>query len=81
MTDSKLPESTLTRRARREAIGVSLDKAAVLAGVSAPTAKVFELDPDAVKDPRKRASLHRVYDSFSSREAFARLEAEWRLGP
>lgn len=54
-------------RERRERAGISLAKAAVLSDVSEPTARVFEIDPFAVKDERKRAALLRVYDSFEER--------------
>jgi hypothetical protein len=51
-------------RERRKAANVSLAKAAVLANVSIPTARVYEIDPESVFDPRKRAALQRVYDGF-----------------
>lgn len=45
--------------------GVSLEKVAVHAGVSTPTARIFEIDPSAVKDERKRASLAREYEALA----------------
>jgi len=34
---------------------------AVRAGVSEPTLRIYEANPDAVRDPVKRASLDEVY--------------------
>lgn len=48
----------------RKRAGVSRDRAAVLAGVSYPTARLYEADPDEVKDLNKRTALDRVYDGF-----------------
>lgn len=49
----------------REAAGMSRDRAAVLAGVSYPTARLFEMaGPSAVKDPKKRAALVRFYEAM-----------------
>lgn len=57
------------RKIRREA-GVSLDKAAAAADVTATTAKVFELGgPEAIADERKRAALVRVYRELATHVA------------
>jgi hypothetical protein len=53
-----------TPRKVRQAAGVSLAKTAARADVSEPTARVYELDPNAVRDTRKRESLDRVYASL-----------------
>lgn len=45
----------------RLAAGLSLDKLAARADVSGPTARIYELDPRAVKNERKRAALARTY--------------------
>ena len=51
----------------RKRARVSRERAAVLAGVSSPTARLFEqAGPDAIKDPVKRAELERVYAGFTS---------------
>lgn len=53
----------------RERAGVSRDRAAVMAGVSYPTARVFEAaGPAAVKDQHKRAALIRTYSEFAPRD-------------
>lgn len=48
-------------RAIRQAAGIPLIRAAVAAGVSEPTARIYEANPDAVKDPGRRARLDAVY--------------------
>ena len=60
--DAIAPDSP--RREVRRAVGKSLAKAAALADVSEPTARVYEINPDEVKDGKKRESLDRVYASF-----------------
>lgn len=55
-------------RELRKRAGVSLDKAAAAADVTATTARVFELGgPDEIADAQKRDSLVRVYTSFVHR--------------
>jgi hypothetical protein len=54
----------MSPRERRQAARCSLARAAVLANVSEPTARLYEANPEAVKDPIKRAELARLYDSF-----------------
>lgn len=51
------------RRAKeiRQRAGRSRAWVAAMAGVSEPTATIFELDPDAVKSERKRKALERIY--------------------
>lgn len=53
----------------RQAAGLSLAKVAARADVSEPTARIFEIDPNAVKDVRKRESLGRVYGELSRSRA------------
>lgn len=53
--------STKSPKEIRRAAGVSLDKIAARADVSGPTARIYEIDPGAVKDDRKRAALAREY--------------------
>jgi hypothetical protein len=56
------------RRSARKAAGRSLEWAAVMAGVSSATARVFELDPEGVSE-ESRAKLERVYQQFIPRAA------------
>ena len=56
----------MTPKEIRRAVGLSLQKLAARADVSGPTARVYELDPQAVKDERKRAALAREYASIAS---------------
>lgn len=49
----------------RRAAGLSLEKVAARANVSGPTARIYELDPQAIRDERKRASLAREYASLA----------------
>lgn len=49
----------------RRAVGWSLAKAAVMADVSEPTARLYEVDPSAVATPEKRHSLDRVYGELA----------------
>jgi len=46
--------------------GLSLDKAAARADVTATTARIFELDPLAVRDERKRSALEAVYRALDA---------------
>ena len=48
-------------RTIREAAGISQMVMAVRAGVSEPTLRLYEANPAAVKDRRKREALDRVY--------------------
>lgn len=50
----------------RLAAGLSLEKVAARANVSGPTARIYELDPQAIKDERKRASLAREYAALAA---------------
>ena len=49
----------------RKAAHVSLARVAAAAGVSEPTAKIYELSPEAVADVAKRAALDRVYKTIA----------------
>lgn len=49
----------------RRAVGLSLEKLAARANVCGPTARIYEIDPQAVKDERKRAALAREYASLA----------------
>jgi hypothetical protein len=53
-------EQSFDRRAARKAARCSLDRAAALAGVSTPTARVWEADPSAVSE-ESRAKLEAFY--------------------
>jgi hypothetical protein len=53
----------------RLAAGLSLDKVAARADVSGPTARIYEIDPKAVKDARKRDALARTYAALEERVA------------
>lgn len=59
-----MPHESATSRELRQAVGLSLAKTAALADVSEPTARIFEIDPEQVRDVRKREALQRVYDGF-----------------
>lgn len=49
----------------RERARISRDRAAVLAGVSYPTARLFEsAGPEAIRDRAKRESLISTYEQF-----------------
>jgi len=50
-----------SRKAIRKAAARSLEFVAVCANVSAPTARLYELAPDAIASPQKREALERVY--------------------
>lgn len=52
-------------RELRERAKVSRARAAAAAHVTESTARVFELDPTAVKEADKRDRLQRVYASFA----------------
>jgi hypothetical protein len=54
----------MTPREARQAIAWSLDKAAVTAGVSSATARLYEADPSAIVNRSKRAALDRLYDEI-----------------
>jgi transcriptional regulator with XRE-family HTH domain len=49
----------------RKRAGWSQDRAAVMAGVSAPTVRLYEANRDAVT-PEKRAPLDRIYAQLAS---------------
>lgn len=53
----------------RRAAGLSLDKVAALADVSGPTARIYEIEPTAIKDDRKREQLARTYAELARRQA------------
>lgn len=53
-------------KALRVRAGMSLEGAGARAGVTSATARIFELDPEAIRDPRKRAALIRVYEAFAA---------------
>lgn len=48
---------------------MSQARTAVAAGVSEPLVRLYEANPDAVKDRHKRAALDAVYASFAARIA------------
>lgn len=50
-----------TAREIRQRAGKSRAWVAAMAGVSEPTATIFEIDPEQVKTPAKRDALARVY--------------------
>jgi hypothetical protein len=56
---------TVHWKALRLRTGMSLERAGARAGVTSATARIFELDPEAIRDPRKRAALVRVYERFA----------------
>ena len=60
-------------KALRLRAGMSLERAGAQAGVTSATAKIFELDPEAIRNPAKRAALVRVYQTYAL--APARSEA------
>jgi hypothetical protein len=41
-------------------------KAAVAAGVSMPLVRLFEANPEAVSDPKKRRALDEVYQGYAA---------------
>jgi transcriptional regulator with XRE-family HTH domain len=51
----------------RRAAGWSQEKTAVECGVSSPTVRVYEANPDAIKDEAKKASLDRTYAMLRAR--------------
>jgi hypothetical protein len=55
----------------RERAGVSRAKAAAAADVTETTARVYELDPDAIRERAKRDALDRVYAGFERGEGAA----------
>lgn len=55
----------MTRRETRLAAGLSIERAAVAAGVTSPTIRLFEADPSAA--PRARAKLEAFYATLASR--------------
>lgn len=57
----------MTRRETRLAAGLSIERAAVAAGVTSPTIRLFEADPSAA--PRARAKLEAFYATLSARVA------------
>jgi hypothetical protein len=52
-------------KALRLRAGASLERAGVLAGVTSATARIFELNPDAIQSAQKRAALVKVYEGFA----------------
>lgn len=59
-------DHTPTPREVRQRAGWPMHKLALVAHVSPSTVRVFEADPEAVADPRKRARLKQVYVSLAS---------------
>lgn len=55
-----------TPRDVRRAAGVTIEQAAVRARVTSPTVRLYEANPLAVKDQRKRASLDALYLSLAA---------------
>ena len=55
----------MTRREARIAAGLSIERAAVAAGVTSPTIRLFEADPSAA--PRARAKLEAFYATLLAR--------------
>ncbi|GAC1585451.1 MAG: hypothetical protein NVS3B20_27560 [Polyangiales bacterium] len=55
----------------RKAAGRSLEWAGVHSGTSHATARLYEANPDAVKDPRKRADLDALYARLAKEAAHA----------
>lgn len=51
-----------TAKQIRQRAGLALIRVAAEAKVSETTARVFEIDPQAVRDERKRAALAAVYE-------------------
>jgi hypothetical protein len=54
------------RQKARQAAGVPLIKTAVDSGTSEATVRLYEASPDAIKDPRKRAALDKVYAGYAA---------------
>jgi hypothetical protein len=57
---------TKSPRAARKAAQESQVRTAVAAGVSEPLVRLYEANPQAIKDKRKRAALDAVYAGFAS---------------
>lgn len=51
----------------RLTVGEPLIRTAVAAGVSEPTARLYEANPEAIKDPAKRRQLDAVYATYRAR--------------
>jgi hypothetical protein len=51
----------MNHQAIRRACGWSITKTAAVADVGPGLVRIYELDPSAVKDERKREGLRRVY--------------------
>ncbi len=62
-------QAIVNPRRARELAGVSQLRAAADAGVSLPTLRMFEANPDAIQHEEKRAALIRVYAAFRARAA------------
>jgi predicted transcriptional regulator len=62
------------RRSMRRRIGISKARTARLAGVSVPLVRLYEIDPEEVKDSQKRAALDRTYDGFAELAAVVCVE-------
>lgn len=56
----------MTRKEIRIAKGYSRGRIAAWAGVSEPTARIYEISPEEIADPEKRAALDRVYGIMQS---------------
>ena len=66
----------MTRKEIRIAKGYSRIRVAAWAGVSEPTARVYEISPEEIGDPAKRKALDAVYATMQSelRAALATME-------
>ena len=62
-------ERSMTLKQIRLATGLSIERAAVAAGVTSPTIRLFEADPSAA--PRARAKLESFYANLAARLAAA----------
>jgi transcriptional regulator with XRE-family HTH domain len=61
-------QSKATPREKRRAAGLSQVTVAVSAGVSLPTLRLYEANPNAVTDD-KRAALDKAYAAMKPKEA------------
>jgi hypothetical protein len=65
--DAKTRHASLPSEVRQRAQKSQI-QAAVAAGVSEPTVRLYEANPDSVTDLRKRAQLDRVYATYAERK-------------
>lgn len=59
----------MTAREIREAVGVTQVVVAVDSGTSLTTVRLYEADPKAVKNPRKKQALDTTYASLARKAA------------